>query len=58
MSMSCALCGKSASRANYVSHSNIKVPRRQKPNLQLLAIAGKRVRACSTCRRTLSKKPA
>ncbi|MBI5729282.1 MAG: 50S ribosomal protein L28 [Candidatus Magasanikbacteria bacterium] len=58
MSMSCTLCGKSAARANHVSHSNVKVPRRQKPNLQLLTIGGKSVRICSTCRRTLSKKAA
>lgn len=58
MSMSCSLCGKQAVRANYVSHSNIKVPRRQKPNLQLMKIAGKKARVCSTCRRTLTKKKA
>ncbi|HLD61288.1 MAG TPA: L28 family ribosomal protein [Patescibacteria group bacterium] len=56
MSMSCTLCDKSAVRANHVSHSNIKVPRRQKPNLQLMKFDGKSVRVCSTCRRTLSKK--
>ncbi len=56
MSMSCDLCSKQAVRANHVSHSNIKVPRRQKPNLQQMTIAGKKVRVCSTCRRTLSKK--
>lgn len=58
MSMSCSLCGKNAARANHVSHSNVKVPRRQKPNLQLLKIGGQSVRACSTCRRTLDKKAA
>jgi len=58
MSMSCALCGKKAVRANHVSHSNIKVPRRQKPNLQLLNVGGSSVKTCSTCRRTLAKKSA
>lgn len=55
MSRACQLCDKKASRANYVSHSNVKVPRKQKPNLQLLRVEGKRVAACSTCRRTLAK---
>ncbi|MSU75192.1 MAG: 50S ribosomal protein L28 [Candidatus Magasanikbacteria bacterium] len=55
MSRSCDLCGKSAVRANHVSHSNIKVPRRQKPNLQLLTVSGKTLKACSSCRRTLAK---
>ncbi|MFA5061877.1 MAG: 50S ribosomal protein L28 [Patescibacteria group bacterium] len=55
MSRSCDLCGKSSARANNVSHSNRKVPRRQNPNLQLLKISGKSIRVCSTCRRTLAK---
>lgn len=58
MSRVCDLCGKAAVRANNVSHSNIKIPRRQKPNLQFLMILGKRAKACSTCRRTLSKQTA
>ncbi|MDO8625972.1 MAG: bL28 family ribosomal protein [Candidatus Magasanikbacteria bacterium] len=58
MSRSCTNCGKSAVRANHVSHSNIKVPRRQKPNLQLLTIKGERVKVCSTCRRTMAKQMA
>ncbi|MBI2444333.1 MAG: 50S ribosomal protein L28 [Candidatus Magasanikbacteria bacterium] len=56
MSRICTRCGKSAVRANSVSHSNIKKPRRQKPNLQLLKIEGGRARVCSSCRRTLAKK--
>jgi|WetSurMetagenome_2_1015567.scaffolds.fasta_scaffold24831_5 ribosomal protein L28 len=56
MSRSCNLCGKKAVRANLVSHSNIKVPRRQKPNLQLIRVDGKSIKVCSTCRRTLAKK--
>ncbi|MFA7653682.1 MAG: 50S ribosomal protein L28 [Candidatus Magasanikbacteria bacterium] len=58
MSRTCTICGKKAIRANRVSHSNIKTPRRQKPNLQFLTINGKRLRACSTCRRTNAKKSA
>ncbi len=58
MSMTCALCAKKATRANHVSHSKVRVPRMQLPNLQTLNIAGKRVRVCTTCRRTLAKKAA
>ncbi len=56
MSRSCALCSKNAVRANNVSHSNIKTPRLQKPNLQLMHVGGISMRVCSTCRRTLNKK--
>ncbi|OGH83851.1 MAG: 50S ribosomal protein L28 [Candidatus Magasanikbacteria bacterium RIFOXYA2_FULL_44_8] len=58
MSRSCDLCGKKAMRANHVSHAKNRVPRRQKPNLQLLTVANGKVRACSTCRRTSVKKAA
>ncbi len=58
MSRSCTLCGKLAVRANHVNHSNQKVPRRQKPNLQLLTIGSERIKDCSTCRRTINKKVA
>lgn len=56
MSRICFICKKSSVRANQVSHSNIKTPRRQKPNLQLIKVGGKTIKACSTCRRTISKK--
>ncbi|MEK7624939.1 MAG: bL28 family ribosomal protein [Patescibacteria group bacterium] len=55
MSMSCGICDKKAQRANYVSHSNVKAVRRQKPNLQRLTVAGDSLRVCSSCRRTLVK---
>lgn len=58
MSRTCAQCGKGAVRANYVSHSNIKVPRRQKPNLQSITVDGVTSRVCSSCRRTISKRNA
>lgn len=58
MSMSCELCGKKAVRANHVSHSNVKVPRRQKPNLQLVTIEKQSIKVCGGCRRTLVKKAA
>ncbi|HRY36501.1 MAG TPA: 50S ribosomal protein L28 [Candidatus Magasanikbacteria bacterium] len=55
MSRTCALCGKTAARANHVSHAKNKVPRHQKPNLQKVDMAGTSVKACTTCRRTLKK---
>jgi len=55
MTRMCVLCNKKAGRANHVSHSNVKKPRKQKPNLQLIKIEGKRIRACSSCRRTMVK---
>ncbi|MEK7131630.1 MAG: 50S ribosomal protein L28 [Patescibacteria group bacterium] len=55
MSRACYICDKKAARANHVSHSNRKVPRRQNPNLQLVKVEGASVRACSPCRRTLIK---
>ncbi|MDO9510096.1 MAG: bL28 family ribosomal protein [Candidatus Magasanikbacteria bacterium] len=55
MSRICDLCGKVATRANHVSHAKNKVPRRQKPNLQVVKMAGTTVKACTTCRRTLKK---
>lgn len=58
MSRSCELCGKKAMRANHVSHAKNRVPRRQKPNLQLLTVGAEKLRACSTCRRTSVKKTA
>ena len=55
MSRACSICDKSAVRANHVSHSNVKVPRRQKPNLQLVMVNGESVKTCSSCRRTMVK---
>ncbi len=55
MSRSCALCGKSAVRANHVSHAKNKVPRKQKPNLQSVKLMGTSMKACTTCRRTIKK---
>lgn len=55
MSKNCALCGKTSARANHVSHSKRRVPRRQNPNLQAVKIGKESVKACSSCRRTLSK---
>lgn len=56
MSKSCTVCGKTSARANHVSHSKRRVPRRQHPNLQPLLVGTKKVKACSSCRRTASKK--
>ncbi len=56
MSKLCDLCGKGSARANHVSHSKRRVPRRQHPNLQPLLIDGEKQKVCSSCRRTASKK--
>jgi len=55
MSRTCEICGKGPVRANHVSHSQVKVPRQQKPNLQQMTVDGAKVKACSTCRRTVFK---
>jgi len=55
MAIKCDICGKKSVRANHVSHSKVKVPRRQKPNLQKIKIDGKAMKICSTCRRTIAK---
>jgi ribosomal protein L28 len=56
MSRACQLCAKQSVRANNRSHSRQITVRRQHPNLQFLTLAGSRLKACSTCRRTLAKK--
>jgi len=55
MARICSICGKKAARANHVSHAKNRVPRQQKPNLQLVTLNGKRIRVCSTCRRKILK---
>ena len=55
MSRTCDLCKKGSARANSVSHSKRRVPRRQHPNLQALTVGGATAKVCSTCRRTLAK---
>ena len=56
MSKLCAVCGKTSARANHVSHSKRRVQRRQNPNLKPLLVGKEKVKACSSCRRTASKK--
>lgn len=62
MAKVCKICGKKPVRANNVSHSNKKTPRRQYPNLQKtkIEIKGnkKQVYVCTRCLRTLDKKVA
>ena len=55
MAIKCEICAKKSVRANHVSHSKVKVPRRQKPNLQKITIGGESMKICSTCRRTIAK---
>lgn len=56
MSRICAMCGKGSARANHVSHSNIKIPRKQKANLQLTKVREATMKLCGACRRTVTKK--
>jgi len=56
MAIKCEICAKKSVRANHVSHSKVKVPRRQKPNLQKIKIDGEAMKICSTCRRTIAKR--
>ena len=55
MAVKCEICSKKSVRANHVSHSKIRVPKRQKPNLQQIKINGEAIKICSTCRRTIAK---
>lgn len=55
MGRTCEICGKGVVRANHVSHSQVKVPRTQKPNLQKITVDGTQIKSCSTCRRTIFK---
>jgi ribosomal protein L28 len=52
----CEICSRGALKANWRSHSNAKITRRQKLNLQSKKVDGKRVLICTSCLRTLSKK--
>ncbi|MDO8581715.1 MAG: bL28 family ribosomal protein [bacterium] len=51
----CFTCEKDNAKANSRSHSNIATIRRQKVNLQVRRIDGKRVRLCTRCLRTRVK---
>ncbi|HVY67334.1 MAG TPA: L28 family ribosomal protein [Patescibacteria group bacterium] len=52
----CAICGKTYSRTIKRSHSMRASIVRLLPNLQYAVIDGKRVKACTRCIKTQSKK--
>jgi ribosomal protein L28 len=56
MARLCQVCGRGAMNSYSRSHSNIATKKKQHINLQTLLIEGKRVKACSSCIRTATKK--
>lgn len=56
MSRSCEHCGRGPLKGHTRSHSNIATVRHQRVNLQWKKINGTRMRVCTTCIKTLSKK--
>lgn len=55
MAKKCDLCGRGATRGASRSHSKIRTLRRQNINLQSLTIEGIKLKACTSCLRTLDK---
>ena len=57
----CAICGKTKSFGNNVSHSNVHTRRVFRPNIQRTRIlvngTFKQVNACTRCIRTMAKAP-
>lgn len=56
MARTCAVCGRGAMNSLTRSHSNIATKKKQHLNLQTLLKDGQRVKACSSCIRTATKK--
>ncbi|MFA6098798.1 MAG: 50S ribosomal protein L28 [Patescibacteria group bacterium] len=56
MAKRCEICGRGGLSGNSRSHSNIATRRKQQLNLQSASYKGKRVKACTSCIRSLSKK--
>jgi ribosomal protein L28 len=56
MARLCQVCGRGAMNSYSRSHSNIATKKKQHINLQTLLVEGKRVKACSSCIRTATKK--
>ncbi|MEK7496840.1 MAG: L28 family ribosomal protein [Patescibacteria group bacterium] len=55
MSRLCDKCDRGYNKALSRSHSNIKTLKRQYVNLQTKVVAGKRLRICTNCIKTLVK---
>lgn len=56
MARKCDLCGRSATKGASRSHSKVKTLKRQGINLQSKTIDGVKLRICTSCMRTLTKK--
>lgn len=56
MSRVCQLCGRGTKTANNVSHSNLKTKRKQKINLQTKKLNGAKIKICTSCLKTKTKK--
>lgn len=56
MARICDNCGRGSNRGNSRSHSNIATKREQFANLQSRRIDGARMRLCTNCLKTLTKK--
>jgi len=52
----CQLCGRGTKTTNNVSHSNLKTKRKQKINLQTKKINGAKIKICTSCLKTKTKK--
>ncbi|OGY44993.1 MAG: hypothetical protein A3J62_01735 [Candidatus Buchananbacteria bacterium RIFCSPHIGHO2_02_FULL_38_8] len=51
----CEICGRLPLKGNWRSHSNIKTIRRQKLNLQIKKINGKKISICTSCLKNITK---
>lgn len=56
MARTCTICGRGAMNSVTRSHSNIATAHKQHLNLQTVLKDGHRVKACSSCIRTTTKK--
>ncbi|HMB66033.1 MAG TPA: 50S ribosomal protein L28 [Patescibacteria group bacterium] len=56
MSRRCEICGKGSTKGAKRSHSNIKTLKRQHRNLQTKNIGGRKLKICTKCLKTLSRK--
>jgi ribosomal protein L28 len=56
MARVCDRCGRGSNRAISRSHSNIATKRQQFVNLQARSVAGKQMKVCTRCVRTMTKK--
>jgi ribosomal protein L28 len=59
MSRRCEICGKGSMKVNtrklLRGNYNLTGTKRQKPNLQPTTVEGLKVKACTTCIRTIAK---